>query len=436
MIIVSSCQNDDDNYVSISTLDMALNTAINNASGNVGKIHYLLPASTNFSGIPQDPNNPINTQKVELGKLLFHETEIAKAAELEEGMGTYSCASCHHAAAGFQAGKRQGLGDGGIGFGIAGEMRHMNTNYDESNIDKQPIKTPPALNTAYQKLMLWNGQFGATDQNIGTEAQWTVGTPKETNNLGFEGVETQAIAGLTVHRLEINETLMDELGYKAMFDSAFPGVSESERYTSTTAGLAIAAYERTLLANQAPFQKWLQGDQNAMSDNAKHGAVLFFGKAQCYQCHDGPSLGAMDFAAIGMRDLTGPDIIGDVDEGTKKGRGGFTQNPADNYKFKIPQLYNLKDNGSFGHGASFTNLKDVIVYKNNAVKENTEVPDTNLDPLFRPLGLSEIEINYLTIFLEEGLTDINLQRYTPEDVMSGNCLPNNDSQSQTDLGCN
>ena len=60
------------------------------------------------------------------------------------------------------------------------------------------------LNVAYQKVMLWNGQFGATSVNTGTESQWTADTPIETNFLGFEGLETQAIAGLGVHRMKVN----------------------------------------------------------------------------------------------------------------------------------------------------------------------------------------------------------------------------------------
>lgn len=430
-----SCNNDD-NYVPLSNLDLTLEDAIMAASNNQGNSFFKLPESTNYIDIPQDINNPITPQKVELGKLLFHETGLGKDPMMDEGMETYSCASCHHADAGFQAGKRQGIGDGGIGFGSFGEMRDINPLYTADMLDVQPIKSPTAINVAYQKLMLWNGQFGATDQNIGTEAQWTAGTPKETNNLGFEGVETQAIAGLSVHRMVVDEQIVTDLGYKDMFDAAFPDINPSERYTLETAGLAIAAYERTLLANEAPFQLWLNGDYNAMSNNAKRGAILFFDKAQCVSCHSGPSLGSMEFAAIGVKDLDGAGIFTTVDEATQKGRGGFTLNPEDDYKFKVPQLYSIKYNGFFGHGSSFNSIKSIIEYKNNGQKENSMVPDSALDSRFVPLGLTEEEINLLTIFIEEALDDNNLGRYTPETVMSGNCFPNNDSVSKDDLDCN
>lgn len=387
--------------------------------------------------IPQDPNNLLTTSKVYLGKMLFHETGFATNANHADGIETYSCASCHHSNAGFQAGKRQGIGDGGIGFGFQGESRGIHQSYSSETVDVQPIKSPTALNTAYQKVMLWNGQFGATGMNEGTESQWTTGTPKESNFLGFEGLETQAIAGLTVHRMEITESLINSLGYKEYFDSAFSEISVDERYTLKNSGLAIAAYERTLLANKSPFQEWLNGDLKAMTDDEKRGAILFFDKANCYQCHNGPSLASMQFSAIGMDDLQGGDILGAaLDEATRKGRGGFTQNSTDDYKFKVPQLYNLKSNGSYGHGASFNSIKEVIEYKNLAIKQNANITNDVLDYNFSPLGLTEMEINHLTLFIENGLHDNYLDRYVPENVMSGNCFPNNDSESQHDLGCN
>ena len=66
--------------------------------------------------------------------------------------------------------------------------------------------------------MLWNGQFGGTDMNQGPTANPTIGTPKENNNLGFEGVETQAIAGLDVHRMTIDEDfIFSNNVYKDLF---------------------------------------------------------------------------------------------------------------------------------------------------------------------------------------------------------------------------
>lgn len=426
-----SCATDHDDYIDI-TLQNNLEKSIIELYGS--KEILILPASNDYLSIPSDVNNPITDAKVALGKMLYHETGLALNPKQPEGINTYSCASCHHAAAGFQSGVLQGIGEGGFGFGLFGEGRIKSTNYSEENFDVQPIRSPSVLNVAYQDVMLWNGQFGATGTNAGTQASWTAGTPKESNTLGFEGVETQAIAGLNVHRLVIDEDFIKNSSYKAMFDEAFSNSNKNTRYSRLNAGLAIAAYERTLLPNQAPFQKWLKGEEQAMSDDELRGASIFFDKGKCYTCHSGPGLNGMDFHALGMNDLAGTNVLTVVDEATKKGRGGFTGNSNDDYKFKTPQLYNLKGLGFYGHGGSFKSVKDIVNYKNDAVHENTEVPSEKLSPMFTPLGLTENEVDLLTLFVEKSLYDGNLTRYAPEKLPSGNCFPNADLQSQKDLG--
>jgi cytochrome c peroxidase len=432
MTLFASCALDDDSYKSIPSQNI-LESRIAELYGS--KMALIQPLATDFNLIPNDVNNPLTLAKVNLGKLLFHETGLAMNPNMNEGMHTYSCASCHHAEAGFQSGLLQGIGEGGMGFGSAGEGRFKNSLYQEADLDVQPIRTPSTLNVAYQDVMLWNGQFGATGTNEGTEANWTTGTPKEVNNLGFEGIETQAIAGLDVHRLLIEEDFILNSEYKEMFDEAFPNVSVSVRYSKLNAGLAIAAYERTLLPNQAPFQQWLNGNTSAMNQEETIGAILFFGDANCYSCHSGPALNNMKFYALGMNDLAGENIMTIVDDATKRGRGGFTGNPEDDYKFKTPQLYNLKDVTFFGHGGSFESIKEVINYKNNAVAENQNVPVSQLATIFESLNLSDTQIDAITAFVENALYDSNLQRYVPESLPSGNCFPNADTMSSQDMGC-
>ncbi len=422
-----------------NALDAQLEQALLVASNGVGPSYYLLPDSDDFSRIPQDPKNPLTAAKVALGRLLFHETGIALAPMKAIGKGTYSCASCHFAAAGFQAGRHQGISDGGIGFGIRGEGRMPHPDYLPEELDVQPVRTPSAMNLAYQDLVLWGGKLGGVGANIGTEDRWEEGTPQFFNYMGYEGLETQAVMGQDIHRVVINERIVDTLGYKTLFDQAFPDVPVSERYTPLYAGLAIAAYERTLLANQAPFQLWLRGQRSAMSDQEKRGAILFFGDAGCYTCHNGPSLANMEFHAIGMKDLyehPQPTYGADASMPANLGRGGFTGRTEDMYKFKVPQLYNLADSPFYGHGASFTSLRDVVAYKNEAVAENPNVPTSQLAEAFKPLNLTPQEIDDITAFLETALRDPNLQRYEPQHILSGQCFPNNDPQSRQDLGCN
>ena len=438
-ILQSACKKDPDNPFPTS-LDTQLEIALKANSNGTGNAFYTFPESDDFSAIPQDPKNPLTAKKVALGKLLYHETGLAITPMHAMSEGTYSCASCHFASAGFQAGRFQGIAEGGSGFGVNGEAREANIQYLEENLDVQPIRSPSVLNTVYQTNLLWNGQFGATGLNTGTESAWTLGTPKETNFLGFEGLETQAIAGLDVHRMNIDSdhSIIEELGYKTMFDEAFPNVPENERYSTLNTGLAIAAYERTILASEAPFQKWLKGNNNAMTEQEKRGALLFFTDAGCVSCHNGPGLNAMEFHALGMDDLFScPEetFKTDFDNPENLGRASFTGNDEDKYKFKVPQLYNLSDSPFYGHGSSFRSIKSVIEYKNNAIRQNVAVPEEKLSDQFVPLHLSDAEINDLTIFIKFALHDPNLDRYVPESLPSGNCFPFNDPQSRIDLGC-
>ena len=423
----------------IEGIDLELANALQEASEGKGLAHFRLPKSNEFNNIPQDPKNKLTPVKVALGQLLYHETGLAMSAKLDEGMGSFSCASCHFASAGFQAGRFQGIADGGLGFGINGEGRVRNPNYPVDSLDVQPIRTPTVLNTAYQEAMLWNGQFAGSSVNAGTEAYWTPGTPKETNALGYEGLETQAIAGLSVHRLQVDDNALCEQTYKELFDVAFPEFPLEGRVSRVTAGLAIAAYERTILATEAPFQDWLNGNKNALTEAEKRGALVFFKDANCNSCHSGPALSTMEFHAYGMKDLHDIDEeifkLKDTD-GEKLGRGGFTQNEADNYKFKVPPLYNLADSPFYGHGSSFRSIREVIEYKNNGVPENINVPTNQLAKEFVPLNLTDQQIDDLVAFITTGLHDPNLKRFEPAFLSSGQCFPNNDAQSKEDLGCN
>lgn len=409
------------------------------SNGRMGKFAFLLPESHDYSRIPQDPRNPLNSHKVVLGQLLFHETGLGIDPKVAKGLKTFSCASCHHANAGFQAGIAQGIGEGGIGYGARGEGRSLDPDYAHDKVDVQPIRTPSAMNAAFQPLMLWNGQFGAVAANEGTQANWAPGTPKEKNWLGFHGIETQAIAGQGVHRmLVLPDTLKAKILYRYLFDNAFPELPPNERISQVSCGLAIAAYERTLLSNQAPFQQWLRGDYAAMNDAQKEGAVLFFGKAGCGSCHQGPALNSMDFYAYGMNDLLEGNygaINSTPDKAEHRGRGGFTGRREDMYKFKVPQLYNLKDSPFYGHGASFTSIRDVVAYKNRGIPQNSNVPASQLAPHFSPLGLTDDEVAKIAAFLSDALYDPNLSRYEPASLPTGLCFPNNDPQSRLDRRC-
>ncbi len=422
------------------SLDAELRQTIHSASGGVGNQWLILPESDNYDAIPQDVANPITSDKVALGKMLFHDTGLATSGHSAESK-TWSCASCHHAAAGFKSGIPQGIGEGGTGFGLDGSQRRLAANFDPmaaadatDKPDIQPVTSPSILNTAYQDVMLWNGQFGnrsggVINAGITQDILAPVDTPKQENSRALSGLETQAIAGLKVHRLNVESASMQSMsGYNTLLDAMPPAELWDMQLM---AGKSIAAYERTVLANRAPFQDWLKGDVSAMSDAEKRGGVLFFGKAGCADCHRGPALssevnaGVNDvFMAVGFADfnpVNQPLVHGPIKTADKMGRGGFTQNPNDNYKFKIPQLYNLSDTNVFGHGASFSSIREVLEYKNRGVAQNRDSV-VNLDTRFKPLGLTGAELDDLDDFLSGALYDAQLSRYQPQSVPSGDCV--------------
>ena len=333
----------------INQLNGALTAALTAQAIEGGLEFFRLPDSDDFDNIPQDPQNPLTQAKVRLGQLLYHETALGTSCLQRSAEETYSCASCHFAQAGFQAALPQGIAEGGRGFLSRFLDPAYDSSSDESNPDLQPIRSPSSMNTAYQELMLWNGQFGGVGLNFGTEASWT--GPKEANTLGLHGLETQAFAGMEVHRMgDVETSRVPQISfYEELFREAYPG--ESDPVNRLNSALAIAAFERTVLANKSPFQRWLRGDSRAMSEDQLQGALLFFGEAQCSACHTGPALSSMTFYALGMNDLDGAvdprvdlrSFGGTIPDDVRRGRGGFTGLTADNYRFKTPQLYNLAD---------------------------------------------------------------------------------------------
>lgn len=406
--------------------------------GEKGIEFFKMPSSEQLESIPQDSKNRITKAKVTLGKQLFYETALGSKPEVKTGglKFTYSCASCHVPQAGFQFGGRQAIGDGGSGFGVKGEERGKHENYRERELDVQARKSPSVLNSAYQKVMFWDGQFGAKANNIGTDMEWREGTPMEVNLLGFEGLESQAIAGFKVHRMSLTDSfLIANKEYSVLFDEAFPEKEKANGYSDTTAALAIAAYERTLMTDKSPFQLWLKGEEQVMTAPEIDGALLFFGKGGCFNCHTGPALNSDTFHALGMDELKGEGTF--KTRGVKSerlGRGGFTKKEDDMYKFKVPQLYNLSDANHFGHGATFNSVREVVGYINKAAPQNKEIYDNQLSPLFLPLNLSDKEIDLITLFIEKSLYDPYLSRYVPQKLISGNLFPVADKKSLSSSG--
>ncbi len=423
---------------STQALQSQLRSLLQAQSGGQGLSAFTLPIETDLNSIPQDPNNPLTAAKVRLGQFIFHDTGFALDGLSSEAK-SWSCSTCHNPIAGFKAGIPQGIGEGGVGFGLDGSARQLALGFDPHAVDDadnkpdlQPIAPPATLNIAYQETVLWNGELGnagLVNSTVEFDQLTTPNTPRIENARGFAGLETQAIAGIGVHRLRMSpqSPFTDNAEYQQLWHAAYPGGSID---TKEDAGKAIAAYVRTIISNRAPFQLWLNGDEQAMNEEELEGALLFFGDAGCSGCHQGPALSTREgaaeheiFSAVGFADFdTDKETIrGVIPDTARLGRGGFTQKALDNYKFKIPQLYNLADSTVLGHGASFSTIRDVVKYKNAAIPQNSESAQT-LDHRFTPLGLSIRDISHLTVFLSTALHDPDLIRYKPSYVPSGECV--------------
>jgi len=452
--IPTDLNNDDNNSLSAEERkEQLIGEALQVIQSRGGIKYFTIPDNTDLKAIPQDPKNLLTPAKVLLGKNLFFETGIAVTPLQEKGLHTYSCSSCHNPGAAMTSGNFQGMAEGGIDFGINGRDRVHDLDYQPNEVDALPFKTPSNLNTAFFKTATWNGKLGAVGPNEGTESAWTAGSTKEFNRLGYLGLETQAIAGMRVHRMidwgmfESNEVKIQKTEksktsaiyknkyYTQLFDLAFPTFPKETRISQETVGLAIAAFGRTMLTYRAPFQKFLRGNHDALSEKELRGLKIFFGKGQCVTCHSSPGFNSDQYHALAVPDYR-PEIDGSIinepNNEFQKGRGEFTKNPNDDYKFKVPQLYNLKDMRFYTHGNYFNSLRDVIEYKNHGIPLNENVPDENLSALIFKvkLNLSETEVDDLLSFLEDSLYDPNVYEFAPQELPTGFCFPNNDEISQ------
>ena len=433
---ILSC-NQDKVYIN-DNLDLQLEASMTKAAENGDPTFFQLPETGDYAALPQDPLNPITKEKVELGKLLFFETGIGNSPTYPDAKGTYSCATCHVPSAGFRPGSAQGVADGGLGFGHNGEARTKQNIYEEWELDVQGVRPLSVLNVAYVENTTWNGRFGSKGVNVGTEDRWELDEKLIINKEGFAALESQNIAGLETHRMNITEEVLDVFGYRSYFDAAFADYPIDARYTKKSAAFAISAYLRTLITNKAPFQEYLKGNRHVLSEQEKKGAVLFFGKARCYNCHKNKNLGANEFYALGVNDLHEIETSFNTspEDPRNLGRGEYSGEQEDMFKFKIPQLYNLGDAPFYFHGSSKTDLQSVVEYFNDGVPENANVPMDYIARQFRPLHMTDQEVDDLTVFLEKSLRDPDLDRYVPTSLPSGNCFPNNDNTSIVELGCN
>lgn len=292
------------------------------------KARYKRPAA-----IPFPKKNPHTEEKERLGKKLFFDPRLSRSQIV-------SCATCHNPSLGWSDGLPKGVGD---------EMQQL------------ARRSPSVLNLAWAPLLMWDGRSHSLEH----QASLPITAPEEMN-MTMDGV---------VERLKSVD------GYRDLFTQAF---GETDAINAENVLAALATYERTLVSETAPFDRWIEGDETAISEQAKNGFVLFNSKARCSACHAGWRFTDDSFHNIG---LPTDDV----------GRGKFTPPSVAimQYAFKTPALRDLRLQGPYMHDGSMKSLDEVLEHY---IKGGKKSP--NLSPEMKPVDLTTDEKNDLIAFLE------------------------------------
>lgn len=294
-------------------------------------------------GLPElkhPPDNSPTAEKIALGKQLFFDTRLSSD-------GRVSCATCHDPKRGFG-------GADAFSDGVDGQ--------------KAGRHTPILINVAFQKMQFWDGRAKSLEQQI----LWPLQAPGEMNM-----PLKQAVAVL--NGIE---------GYRVQFRRVF-----STDATGDGLIKAIAAYERTLLSGDAPFDRYQIGDdKHGMSEAALRGMRLYFFKANCKECHPPPNFTNDQFHNIGV-------LSKDA------GRLHISGKEEDTAAFKTPTLRDIKLSAPYMHDGSLATLEEVVAHYNKGGN-----PHPQLDVDLVPLKLTDEEQADLIAFLKEGLSG----RVTPD----------------------
>ena len=284
--------------------------------------------------VPAD--NPITKEKVELGRFLFFDKRLS-------ANNTIACASCHIPALAFTDGQP-------VSTGI--------------NSQQGGRSAPTAINRGFSTAQFWDGRAATLeDQSIGP------------------------FANLIEHGFASHDELIKKInsikGYKKLFSDVYG----KKKLTKENVGRAIAAFQRTLISGNSPFDRFdYDGDQKAISESAKRGKNLFFDKARCNLCHMGTNFSDEKFHNIGI----GWDDSDTLD----LGRYRVSKNEKDLGAFKTPTLREITKTAPYMHDGRFATLEDVIKHYNKGGVKNPF-----LDNQVIPLNLSDSEIKDLLSML-------------------------------------
>ena len=242
---------------------------------------------------------------VELGKALYFESRLSASHNI-------SCNTCHQ------------IGLGGVDM-LPTSIGHK--------WQKGTRNAPTVLNSVFNTAQFWDGRAADLKEQAGGPVQ----NPIE-------------MAITHPHAIEMLKSIP---GYKPMFEAAFPG--DNDPITIQNVEKAIAAFEATLITPNAPFDKYLRGDADALTAEQKEGLELFVEKG-CASCHSGIGVGGGMYAAFGVVEKPGADILPPAD----KGRFEVTKTADDEYVFKVPSLRNIELTPPYFHSGQSWDLKQAV----------------------------------------------------------------------------
>jgi len=284
------------------------------------------------AGIPYPADNSYSAEKAALGATLFFDPVLS-------GSRTIACVTCH-------------LPNLGWGDGLAKSVGDRQQAMD--------LRSPTLLDVAWMPRLGWDGKFP-----------------------DIESVAFRAIFSETNMDLPVQEAL-ERLSANPAYVRRFQAVFGPGRITQSKVERALATYERGIVSFLAPFDRWVAGDESALSDAAKRGFAMFEGKAGCSGCHSGWSFTDYSFQDIGT--AVGADV----------GRGAlFPSSVSLQYAFKVPTLRDVALRAPFMHDGSVATLTAVVdLYNRGGIVRPSRSPQ------IRPLGLSPAEKADLVGFLE------------------------------------
>lgn len=371
-----------------------------------------------LGSIPYPSDNARDRERIELGRLLFYDPILA-------GEKDVSCGVCHHPSLHFADAQPLGIGAGGEGLGpnrVTGSSAVTG-----EPIPVEPRHTPTMLNSAFNGaestepdpdgMMLWDGKA------VGLEGQPVLPLITRVEMLGDAFPASVALDSVFA-RLRSNP------GYVELFAAAFPdeasggsgGVAPESVIDSSTYVRAVAAFVRELVGPDSDFDRFVRGEDGALTELQKRGLELFFGEANCGECHGGPMLSNFRFVVNGTPQIgPGKETVA----GDDMGRMEVTGSSADRLAFKVPSLRNVALTAPYMHDGVFATLEEVVrFYDRGARPRHDLVTDEMLHPVLRePLGLSPADVDALVAFMvsltDPGFALDPLLLTVPDSVPSG-----------------